>query len=51
MKKWIDFLGGCCVTLFFLVTYLIMWGINFYKDHFKAGIEPLKEEKRRRITP
>ncbi len=32
MKKLIDFLGGCCVTLFFLVTYQIMRGINFYKD-------------------
>ena len=28
----IDFLGGCCVTLFFLVTYQIMRGINYYKD-------------------
>jgi len=28
----IDFLGGCCVTLFFLVTYQLMRGINFYKD-------------------
>jgi hypothetical protein len=25
-------LGGCCVTLFFLVTYQIMRGINFFKD-------------------
>ncbi len=32
MKRLIDFLGGCCVTLFFLVTYQIMRGINFYKD-------------------
>jgi hypothetical protein len=32
MKKLIDFLGGCCVTLFFLVTYQIMRGINSYKD-------------------
>jgi len=32
MKKLIDFLGGCCVTLFFLVTYQLMRGINFYKD-------------------
>lgn len=32
MKKLIDFLGGCCVTLFFLVTYQIMRGINFFKD-------------------
>ena len=37
MKKLIDFLGGCCVTLFFLVTYQIMRGINLFKDH-KAGI-------------
>ncbi len=41
MRKLIDFLGGCCVTLFFLVTYLIMGGINFYKDHVqdKKGFE------------
>jgi hypothetical protein len=32
MKKVIDFLGGCCVTLFFLVTYQIMHGINFFKE-------------------
>jgi hypothetical protein len=32
MRKLIDFLGGCCVTLFFLVTYQIMRGINFFKD-------------------
>ncbi len=38
MRKVIDFLGGCCVTLFFLVTYKIMWGINFYKDHKEARI-------------
>ena len=51
MRKVIDFLGGCCVTLFFLVTYRIMWGINFYKDHFRTDLEPLKEKKERRITP
>jgi len=34
MRRMIDFLGGCCVTLFFLVTYLIMRTINFFKDRF-----------------
>jgi hypothetical protein len=38
MKKLIDFLGGCCVTLFFLVTYQIMHGINFFKD-YKAKVQ------------
>jgi len=41
MKKIVDFLGGCCVTLFFLVTYQIMRGINYYKDR-------VREEKRKR---
>jgi len=35
MKRMILFLGGCCVTLFFLVTYLIMHSINFFKDRAK----------------
>jgi hypothetical protein len=35
MKRMIEFLGGCCVTLFFLVTYLIMRSINFFKDRAK----------------
>jgi len=45
MKKLIDFLGGCCVTLFFLVTYQIMRGINFYKDCKERirGAEPSGE--------
>ncbi len=45
MKKLIDFLGGCCVTLFFLVTYQIMRGINFYKDCKERirGTEPSEE--------
>jgi len=41
MKKFINFLGGCCVTLFFLVTYQIMHGINFFKDH-KGRIQGFK---------
>ena len=44
MKKVIDFLGGCCVTLFFLVTYQIMRGINFFKDH-KAGIQGFERSR------
>ncbi len=36
MRRLIDFLGGCCVTLFFLVTYQIMRGINFFKTLTKA---------------
>ena len=35
MKRMIDVLGGCCVTLFFLVTYLIMHTINLFKDKAK----------------
>jgi hypothetical protein len=46
MKKVIDFLGGCCVTLFFLVTYKIMWGINFYKD-----LKTAREHPRAKKTP
>jgi hypothetical protein len=40
MRRLIDFLGGCCVTLFFLVTYLIIGGINFFKTHPKAHSRP-----------
>gem|GEM_PF-2834066 len=32
MRKIIGFLGGCCVTLFFVVTYMIMRGINYFKE-------------------
>ena len=39
MKKIIIFLGGCCVTLFFLVTYQIMRGINAYKG-YKSPADP-----------
>jgi hypothetical protein len=36
MRRLIDFLGGCCVTLFFLVTYLIIRSINFFKIRTKG---------------
>jgi hypothetical protein len=45
MKKVIDFLGGCCVTLFFLVTYQMMRGINFFKDS-KDRIQGFEESRR-----
>jgi hypothetical protein len=32
MKKTYDYFIGGCITLFFLVTYGIMAGINFVKD-------------------
>ena len=35
MRRMIDFLGGCCVTLFFLVAYMIMRAINFFKERGK----------------
>ena len=39
MKKIIAFLGGCCVALFFLVTYQIIRGINTCKG-YKSPAEP-----------
>ena len=45
MRRWIEFLGGCCVTLFFLVTYQIIRGINFFKTRTKAHHKAQRERR------